>query len=207
MGYEDFTGYTVVEPDSIFTITSPKVIFTNIDRNFDAYLYKDKSSGHFGDFEHKFEFKATAMVHASIVDPWIMTNSPDDGANVGGLIIFASYSGTLAKYRIDIYEAGEPRLDATGYIFLLNTTYYITVSRVGTTFTVVIRSGSHEGSIMDTLTGTVATTTYQYIEVTASYNSGHNGYDCSGYVENLDLQEALKASSSIVPIMETMGMI
>jgi len=187
MSIEDFTTYTVVEPDTIFTVTASKSAFADMDRDIDAYLWKDYGAGYFGDFGHRLEIKFTAAVHASTWWCWLITNAVDDGYNANGIKLMPSYSSTEKKYRIDAREGAEygTLIDNTGYIFSLNTVYYLTVEREGTTFTCYIRSGSHEGTLVDTITGTCGTTTYQYIEVTASHNTASSNYDSDGYVENL----------------------
>ena len=47
MAVEDFTTYTEVDPNSRITVSSTKVTWASVQRDEDAYVYKDKGVNYF----------------------------------------------------------------------------------------------------------------------------------------------------------------
>lgn len=82
---------------------------------------------------------------------------------------------------------------ATEDVFLgaQSTIYYLRIQRISTTGTVKVYSDSARTNLLDTLSVTVETNTYRYINVCSGYDQGGTTQlgTASGYSENLDLQE------------------
>ena len=55
MANEDLTTYTEVDPGTVLSITASTVTISDMDRDIDAYLYKDFGVAYFGDFNFNFE--------------------------------------------------------------------------------------------------------------------------------------------------------
>ena len=191
--YENFLDYTKVEPDSIFTITSTRVTCVGLDRNMDAYVWDDKGSGHFSDFEHYIDVKQeTTSSHGSRCGAWILTNdTPNDYlALTNGLQLRLASSNDMMKFNIVEVGGNESGFSASKTEGVL---YYVRLKRAGTSFRCdvysipALRLAGGNGDVW-TATITVTTTTYRYIEVTASMNDGTGGCYWDGYVEKLNLK-------------------
>ena len=191
MVYEDFTTYTKVEPDSIFTITASRVTCVDLDRDIDAYVYDDKEAGHFGDFEHKFTTfgDESECAQGSVMMAWILANAVGTGKNLDPQISFwLNKLETGFRYTLRQNDGGwtYQNWDDTT---VGDQTRYITIKRDGTTLTAKIYSDAERTDLLHTLTLTVVTTTFRYIYVPSSYNANNPNMDFDGYIENLDLQE------------------
>ena len=196
MAIENFTTYTVVEPNTIFTVTAPKIEAENMDRDIDAYVYDDKGAGHFGDFEHLLtaHVKSTSL-HGAMCHHWVLSNDVDDANAASGLHFFSNYSaGVYVRWAIGEGTGWcDPRDEydeADGW----DKDRFVRLKRDGTSFTCdvysteALRDAGGDGDVCH-LSVTVATTTYRYVYGTSSHNSGNSEKDFDGYTQNLDLQE------------------
>ena len=193
MGYEDFTTYTEVDPNSHISLTS-----TNINHiawlNEDAYVYYDYGVAAFGDLYHEIEAMYVNNFGGSGYRKsffWGLTNEVNDGKyffDNDKDCIFASYTrrtnGTEmfhlqaqdgSTYYDDYYES--PDLDVW---------YYFTIERNGSTATLKIYSDSARTVLVDTLTITCPTTKFRYIYACNTWNRAYSVYQ-TVYIRNLNL--------------------
>lgn len=200
MGYEDFTTYTEVDPNNHITVTASKVTFTDLARNEDAYIYKDYGVDHFnGDFTHKFEIAYTEVTDNGVVGFWNMANAVDDFrgltlANEDFILMYNlenNFSLAVVENGVNVDEDISP--SATGNV------HYVTLDRdddggANNTgrYTAYIRTGSHTGPLFDTLivdSSAGEQNDFRYLLTSQTSNNG-SANDMSGFVQNLDLQEA-----------------
>ena len=203
--YEDFTTYNADAIGIHITVDSAtKVSWNDIARNENSWIVKDKGVGHFtGDFTHKFEIQVSDASNCS-VEHWALANVVDDSKGIidaSGDAYFFDVLESVGTYyfRLQEYDAGSLDQDFwTGGS--ASTTYYITITRVGTTLTAVIRTGSHTGTTQDTLVVTVTAFAFRYIYCVQAYNSGSSNH-MDGYTENMDLGEAAEESTPIANLI------
>lgn len=200
---QDFTTWTEQDAGGYLSETSTRVTFTNIPRNATAYLYKDFGAGHFnGDFEFLFTSAITANPNNGILAQLILANALSNLLTHVSTppCIFVRWRGTPNNnYALaEEYAGPTEAADVTGALSATHT-YYMTLERdesVGTygTIYLYIYSDSGRTTLVDTLAVAlhVAKQDYRYLQTATSYNDG-NGSTSSGYVENLDLQEAAAA--------------
>ena len=204
-GYEDFTTYTEVDAGNNITVATNKISWTALDRNEESYVYADKGVDHFdGDFSHKFEIYRENASGYPVIYYWGIANAVDDLLgidNAGGdfqAFLFEASEGGGGTITLRICENGSTTSDS--WTAALDTTvYYVTVERDddgganGTgQLTAEIRTGSHTGTLQDTLTvdcGSGEQNDFRYIYGVSAHNSGHSDRCSDGYTANLDLQE------------------
>lgn len=204
MANEDFTTYTEEDPLTKITITSSKVSWVSLDRNDVSYVYKDAGVNHFdGDFTHQFEtMEITGTENGAFLYPYAVHNNVGDFNNtvVDGIGLGLAYLSSTPRIYFYLFENGSFNSDMS-VTLLLDTLYYITVIRdddggANSTgqYTVYIRTGSHEGTLIDTLVedcsaGEQNDLRYIYSIATSGVGSGVPAGD--GYSQNLDLNESV----------------
>jgi hypothetical protein len=163
--------------DDIAT-TATTVTVTDMAGADSAWLLRDYGAGAIGDFS------IAATFNVSDVDPLLNMLCPFAAANSQGdndtlvddedgiavrLTNWTSdrYSLRIANMEGDTTSSSSSYLDA-------DTDYFLTFDRTGTTGTLTIRTGSHAGSVVDTLTLTVPATLYRYFYLTQSSASSGN---------------------------------
>ena len=57
MAIENFTTYTEVDPNNKLTVTSTKITAVDLDRDEDAYVYKDFGANNFSRLDVDFEWR------------------------------------------------------------------------------------------------------------------------------------------------------
>ncbi len=203
MANEDFTTYTEVDPDGTHTITASQISFEDRSRGTTDYVVSDKGVDHFdGDFTHQFVFQWSGTVTSLANDWWAVANL------VGSTAQIQAASGTQrhmrigsdAKVFIQSREGGgvddsDPMVGATS----ASTDYYITIvnNYAAKTMVLYIRTGSHEGTLVDTLTIAVTTQTdFRYIYGVIGLDSGTGTAD--GYLKDLNLNEATEATFAVL---------
>jgi hypothetical protein len=140
--------------------------------------------GHFGDFIIHAETKITGRTTAEFSILLGLSNQVDDfGDWTDGLVLMAYGSGGTHLFRIQ--QFAEPY---DNYLnFLLDTSYYFTFIRSGTTLTCKIYSDAARQNLLDTLSVAVDTTTFRYLYVTGSQNIGVEWPTITGYVQNVKI--------------------
>jgi len=217
MAYEDFTTYTEVDTQGFLSQTASKATFTALGRRVAvAYLYSDKGAAHFaGDFEHLL----TAYVSAS--DTYgscafhLLGNELGDMGQVsasatGKGVAIRWYENAGAKaYRLSeivgsstLYSDDYAHADNVGNVRYIKFKRVESVGTYGTLYA-YIYSDAEMTSLLDTLSLALhSKEDYRYCYVTSGhYVNGSPDYFCTGYVENLDLQEAAAPTQKVYTSM------
>lgn len=207
MAIEDFTTYTEVEEVSDwFSVAASKIDFTDVGLNETSYVYKDYTAAHFGNFEHLITYylSSTNLGSNTSLAGYALLNEIDEWNGVSGdglWIFFRGSTSPLAEIRILEKDGGVEDGVDTGTISL-DTIYYLTVERSGTTLTCKIYDDSGRTNLIDTLSATVINTTFRYLFGIELFDNGANGTrKITGYIENLDLQEEVPPEVDAVPLL------
>ncbi len=209
---ENFLTYPEVDPNNRVAVTSTRVTWAALDRNETAYVASDKGVDYFdGDFVHTVTVNMTALVNGSYVNAWGLTNELNSFRvidNTNGDFLSVTLLGLTAGVipTINIYECDGGAVYSDSYTpASLTTLYYLTIVRneaVGTygTLYCYIRTGSHTGTLVDTLTLTLHTSTkdFRYVHAVNSDNSTATPYPSSGYTEDLTIEGG---GASVLPIV------
>jgi hypothetical protein len=197
MAYEDFTTFTEVDPGGWVTVTASRCNVVNADTDLLYYVRADRGAGHFGDFERLLTFHLGSGSKNSRGGTWGVSNGASAyvdmaGANDGIAHFVARYStGAYNNSFIDFTNDNSDSFTPT-----INTTYYFTFKRAGTTFTCKVYSDAARTNLLDTLSFVCGTTTYRYIYgIVGWHDTPHGGADLDYYSENLSLQEASTPAS------------
>lgn len=205
----------MVEPDDNVQVTTNH-IDAILPRDSDVYVYKDKGAGFFTDFEHFVDVLCDSAETLSLGYIWALTNELDDIAGLNGAsktsMHVSFYYSIEEGYKLRISEThgGSYYWDDDAYVYSLDTTYYLLISKSGTTFTCKVystkadRDGDTGSNLLKTLTMTLqADHSFQYIHGVQTYNSGLDK-DLVVDVDNLDLGVAVAYD---VTIIDSIGML
>ena len=199
MTYEDFTTYIEVDHADYIQVAANHIdIKTN--RGYDDYVYKDKGSGHFTNFEHKIDFYIATMASLGKVGVYAVANDIDD-FNHFVLANIKTQAGnfTSAPYYRLYFMAYDGANSYSNYLAIsLTTWYYLRIKKDGTSVRLRIwtsntdrdnddiGAASYVGAVEFTLSQDC---NFQYIYPCGSWNTGNIGYEVNTDIENLDLQE------------------
>lgn len=203
MATENFsTEYAETDPNGRITRTASTVTVSDMRRNEDAHVVRDKGVGHFaGDFTHTLKTRLTAWGPVNGIGfLWALANSIDDGNNATdrlGVFWFKPNLGGVARIGI-INKAGTQDL---GDLTDTPTDFWLEVERdesVGTHGTAYCRiySDAARTMLVDEISVSLtAKDDLRYVYGCASWNSGSN-QSISFTVSDLDLNEAAAAAKS-----------
>jgi len=195
---QDFTTFTEVDADGVgLTVASGSVSWTAWDtRTETAYVYKDFTAGYFsGDFTHRFTMTYSGVSGGPLISYWGVANAVGDVYAIqqasGDMIRFGQYTDEL---RLIVTANGTDTQDV--YTATAGT-YYVTVARDddgganGTgQVTATIRTGSHTGTVVDTLSVDCAVgeqNDYRYLYGASSYDHIQADHTISGSVSDLEI--------------------
>ncbi len=191
---EDFTTYTETDSDGDLTVTASKIDIDTMLGNAVSHVVKDKGAGHFGDFEHLEKVVITSVTNSSarrthiyhslsnIGNPtWGNLDTADEGLCVY-CYIWVGWPRVVIR---DFFDNAEDIYSGAGEC---PQTYYLTIERNGTTATCKVYSDADRTNLLDTVTITCQTTTYQYISALGS-GGYYENESVTGSNEALDLQE------------------
>lgn len=197
---ENFTTYTVVDPNTKLTITASKIDANAVSRNETLYCYSDKGSAYFGStFTHLFKITAYSGGAAwNEVGSWAVSNTVADlyswDTNNNQVIDFWYYSNGT-DYPVYTFRNEESSTSDVRNLSW-NTSYWLTITRTSdTAIKCDIYTDSGRTNLDFTLNLTITTgRTYRYIFACVSYNdnSVNTSYED---VENLDLGIAPPAAT------------
>ena len=151
-GTQDFTTYTIANPDSDYTIVPATVTVTTATTPSESYVLMDTRGITDADFEHRFEFTCTAIDNGGYFDVWTAVEelTTIDTATLPYVYVSFTDAGVGAY---EIYIASVWGGDDTGDLGItLPCTYYCTITRVSLAWTVYIYSDSARTVLVDTLT-------------------------------------------------------
>lgn len=204
MAAENYTTYTEVDENADYTVTSTKIDIVTMARDSVSYVYKDAGVAHFdGDFDHDFEYFVNSSTQSGeLTGVWAVSNSVNNhqahqDANQDILIFLMGEEATGVKKRLREQD-GSTTYDSTDNADeTTNTLYYATAERdeaVGTYGTIYIYTYTDSGrtSLADTRSIALHTSKkdYRYIYGAIS-DGGATSNTTTGFVQNLDLQEAV----------------
>jgi hypothetical protein len=209
MATEDLTTYTEVDPNSRITRTATRSTYAALQRDEDAYVYKDKGAAHFsGDFEHLIAVYLDETTQGGLVGIWGLANLVDDTGGIrtasgDELIAFLFDSGGVRYIFLQEVLAGTAYTDL--HTISLDTSYYLKIKRdesVGTygrLYCYVYSDAARTNLLFTLQLDLHEKEDFRYIYVTQSWNEGTTKPQ-SGYSENLDLQEGgeVKTASAIL---------
>lgn len=200
MTVENLLVHTEVDPNSRIAKTATRVTWTDIARNEDAYLYRDKGVDFFAaDFVHELTYRQiggagnTAGGHI-----WMIANLIDDArgidaANGDYLSIFASV-GTVKAIQLEECDGGALYYSAADYDLTEGTNYFLTIMRdegTGTygTLYLYVYSDVQRTVLLNTQSIALHSSKkdFRYIYTIQSRNTGDAGVTFSGFVQNLDI--------------------
>ena len=202
-----FTTYQEVDPNEHIFKSANRVTFTELNRDEDAYVYKDYGISHFQDFTHDFDFRITNESDVSegsqgICAGWLLSNDLDD---INGLLNANNISIFITFDTLNIHDNNYVRLselyngiwyyDPTPKVFVMNTTYYVRVVKSGTSLIAGFYSSSvlrdagdgEDGDIENLSLNLHNDHFFRYVGVSWSCDDNSPTLWLSGYVENLDL--------------------
>lgn len=149
---EDFTTYTAQDPNNDYTINASTILFTTIERQWNASVYRDYGGGFFGDFQHNFtlvmtDIEAGDATGADTYWPYSLTNANLSFGSLIALGADARADAILLGIRQegandDLFRWRVLQITNGGATFNLiqglgtnnpMDTYYITISRTGNT--------------------------------------------------------------------------
>lgn len=199
MAIEDFTTYTEVDPNSHITIDSAAKITQWLDRNEDAYLYKDKGVDHFpGDFEILFEHRSylNGGDANKLTNIMGLSNQVDDmsGWAAHGLVIECDdWEGHPLCYLLIVgvgYSAGA--------VLNYNTLYYCKLKRVGNVVTVYWYSDAARTIQVASATKTdAAKISARYLYACVSRNQAVTRPATEQYIQNVDCQDIVIVAPTV----------
>ncbi len=177
---EDYQTFIEVDPNSHLALVGTNHLDFDAYNNEDCYLYKDYGADYFGDFVHKVDVKIiSADIHA-IPYLFALTNDIDDIAGLNaasksfiGLQIENMHP--LGAYRIGLVEGySGTKYSYTTYLSL-DTWYYITITKSGTSLICKVYYDSARTSLKGTLSLTLhANHKFRYLFGCNTYNDGNN---------------------------------
>lgn len=195
---EDFTTYTEVDEDGDLTVTSTKVDVSSMAQTPVSYVTKDFDAGHFGDFEHFIDIRATAFsadfgacAFHHISNTVAATRTALGTANIGYWAWIQRMSGNNPGTLFENFDGDD--LDFA--TISLDTTYYCTIQRTSTALELRLYSDSDRTTLLDTVSITRTATTFRYAGPMASLEGG-GGQSITCFTENLDLNEAAPAAGA-----------
>jgi len=197
---EDFTDYTEVDPSNHWEQITRRNTGTGVLKGEDSYVWKDYGADYFGDFEHRLTIYTTSIDNLDFLGLWAACNVRGSRQDSDGLWHNLSRYDAGDGRTIEIRSVAEVGLDFYGP-FSLTTPYYLTIRRYGTSFTCLIYSDAERTNLLDTLSLTVATTTYRYLQIGFSSESGTTEA-WSGYCESLHLRKYVEPEPSVTVEMD-----
>ena len=203
MANEDFTTYSEVDEDEDLTVIASKITCSTMRRDALSYVRDSKGVGHFGDFIHNVKVVWTYVSGSGgIAGFWGLSNNQNTwqqmtDADVGLIASVFQYLTAKYHYLRDCFDDASDFTTLIGY-----DTLWITVERDGATLTAKLYSDDWGGTLVDTLTLTCQTTTYEHIFgiLSQETDDADAAETISLDVEELDLQEVVGWTGKIMGV-------
>lgn len=192
---EDLTSYTEVDPNSHISATASRATGANVGRDESCYLYYDKGVDYFAALCIDFDICVSTFPVNGMLGVFGISNTLNDFGVFGNDDIKVMFYNR-ADYGNGLYfssAAVSDRMQITKDVI-----YYCTLERTSGSATVNLKvySDALRTTLLDTLTFDLATasTKHRYIFSIASNRAGSTAYACSGYVENIVINEVAAGS-------------
>jgi len=207
--YEDFvTDYTEVDQLGEINVGDTDnydIVMTDLGRGSVSYVRKSFGADYFGDFTHEFEVFFSADDACTVIGFWAINNSSDDLAEMSAdddgmcLNYYDQCSGTP---RLTLVDYTNDNLDQTAesYAYYPPNIYYFTITRDGTSLTCDIYSDASRETLIEQLSITCGTDTYEYYYPVMTHQSGSNNDRGLTYeIRNAELTVA-GGSTKLIPL-------
>jgi len=215
MGKEDLTTWTENDPNGHLSHTADRSTFTNLARTDEnTYLYKNKA-GLLQNFTYYFALKISSLTSATQTvrfQPFAVINALDDYQdnrinNVPqfGLQIRSSLSTTTFWFVcFEALSVANSYFDAGPANKSVGTTYYIKITKAGTSLNIYIYSDPGFTTLIETL-GLILHADHNLTYATFPQSAGlATANPTSGYVENLTDTLVTPAQPGGLPIFDTL---
>ena len=167
MAYEDYTSgdWTETDTGGIYSVTTNKVEVTGYDfPGGGSRLTKDGGASHFGTTStHQFEITFDNLGEIQPFYIYILGDTVGDSFDLSGDEIDIYINEGDGNYTL-ILELFDESTSDESITLATGTKYYIEVIRTATPLTTVkIRTGSHTGTLIDTISITDGGDSYRYL--------------------------------------------
>jgi len=208
MALEDFKNdYIELDPAAYINAdtANTRVDFVNMITNAEIYFSKDFGAAHFGNYTHFIEFYLDAAPgsSASLCGYAVAGDLEGIGPQLDAFQVHWQGESAPVTQRIYIQDPSDESDDH--YNGALDTLYYLKVIRNGTTWSVEIYTGGKEDTLVDTIATTGTATAFRYIQAGQNNNTGGSNRDITGYMQNLDLQEAAPGGTDSTVLLQHMA--
>ncbi len=203
MSIEDFSTYTEVDGTGVLTVTSSKITGLNVDKDIDAYVYKDFTANHFNRLKVYFEVNI------------------ESGSDVGGIgyMGFSDTVGTKAAWEATSLIAGMAKVGGPLYKVILirgnsvasdnytgsaDTLYYCTIVRAAgsDSATLLVYDDAPRTNLLDTLAvAGYGANKWQYAYGFVNTNEAQAAENFSGYIQDLQLFSVVSVASMYYSMM------
>ena len=199
MAAEDFTTFTEVDPNGRISKTSSRVTWTLLQRDEDAYVYKDKGASFFnGDFVFELDVRLTGGSNNGFVYYWALANLVDDAKGIQDAsgdslgIIIKIGSAVSRRIVLEEVDGGSAFGDGAGFEIPFDTTFFLTIKRDESLEThgkifLFIYSDSGRTTLVDTQSITLHSSKkdFRYLYGCQSFNAA-TAETLSAFTENLE---------------------
>ncbi len=187
----DFTTFTEVDPNNKLTVISAKITAVDLDRDEDAYVYRDYGANAFNGFSINFEWRiesTSVNTGAAIVG---MTQATVDDSSGWGINDFGiSLTRQDPNFNITLFEGDNSESDTIVGVGA-DAIVYMTISRTegGTSLYVAAFSDSGRTSqIGATISIAISSATkFRYVYGISSLNNASGGRNFDGFVQNMTI--------------------
>lgn len=169
----DLSDFVETDTGNFMSHLHQTITFTNLPDSSYNYYRLNRGSADINDFDIHFNFcitsdnNGTGIISLCALSDTTATNNGWTGANGVG----ASYVPGSNFIYLWMGQASFTLLD-TSAVITLNTYYYCSLHREGTTITLDIYLDSIHSKLFDSITGTAFNNAFQYIWYLYSYNNG-----------------------------------
>jgi hypothetical protein len=200
--YEDFTTFTARTRADVISVNQSHVSWDHMDRTFECNVSKSYGPGHFGDFEHKFEFEFHSIEagdenERQILILWQL--SVETGFRPENMMLLYPFQldSIDDRFRICFWQRSEGNRQFVfigDYVFSTRKTYYVTISRKGEICRAwIFGNADRTNLLVDSGDWLGVTTKYEYIAIPRGRGIENDPDDWStGYLANLVLEDFQK---------------
>jgi hypothetical protein len=188
---ENLLNYTEVDPNSKLTVTSSKVTANDLDRDEDAYVYKDFGADYFDDIDCDFEIYADDTNDSGANFHVGFSNTVDDRQGWGNDVFSVYFNSTNGSGGWELRLVADTYGTPNAYTASEDTLYYCTLQRAAGSDAVYlyIYSDAPRETLIDTLTVSSVgiSTKFRYFFAACSRNTSTASKNFDGYIQNINL--------------------
>ena len=196
---EDWAAdYTEVDTSNVLSVAANTITYSAFTRTSDSWVYKDFGASHFGTtgLEHDIESEATTFNQDdnNAIHFWALANANNPNQSTDPIILqrMKNQATDLMRFRLEIDDGATDETDIS-INHDLSTAYYSTFTRESGGSVWKTYTDSGRTSLKDTMSVAQGSTSFQYL-VLAFSASGSDATEASGFIRDLDLNEAAAAA-------------